>query len=304
MTLSTLKAAAICAAATLLVSPTLQAADADAVLARRGSAEMTRMELDARLEEIPADKRPGFLSDPERIDQIVSQVLLVEQLADEATAEGLDQDPRLPGLIDLARKRILSQLRLEQLRKEAAQTANAAQLARERYLADPSRFVIGETRTARHILFGTDKRSDADARAAAEAAIQRLAAGESFEALARELSDDTGTRGDGGRIADIPRGRTDPAFETALFELAKPGDRSAPVKSRFGWHVIELESIAPARTQPYEDVRAALEAEVAAQVVDARVKNHTDQLQGLPVEADLPALDALRTRPAASPAGQ
>lgn len=297
MTSLTSRTAALCAAVFSYVCPAVLAADADPVLARRGSAEMTRSELDARLAEIPPDKVVGFLSDPERIDQIVSQVLLVEQLADEAIDAGLDADPRLARQLDLARKRILGQLRLEQLRAEAGRKADAAQLARERYLAEKSRFTVAESRSARHILFATDKQSEADALAAAEAARARLAAGESFEALARELSDDTGSRDSGGLIADIPRGRTDPAFETALFGLVKPGDRTAPVKSQFGYHLIELESVQPERQQTFEEVREALEAETLAQVVDRQLKNHTDQLQSLPIEADLEKLDAIRTRP-------
>jgi parvulin-like peptidyl-prolyl isomerase len=304
MTSLTSKTAALGAAVLFFVGPTLRAADADPVLAKRGTAEMTRSELDARLAEIPPDKLAGFLSDPERIDQVISQVLLVEQLADEAVDAGLDKDPRVARQLDLARKRILGQLRLEQLRAEAGRNVDAAQIARERYLAEKSRFVIAETRSARHILFDTDKRSEEEALAAAEAARVRLAAGESFEALARELSDDTGSRDAGGLIADIPRGRTDPAFETALFGLAQAGDRTAPVKSRFGYHLIELESVQPERQQTFDEVRATLEAETLAQQVERQLKNHTDQLQGLPIEADLEKLDAIRTRPPGTAAGQ
>jgi len=287
------------AIALLALSAGATAADGDAgkVVVSRGQASLTFDTIDARIEEIPADKRIGFMDSPERIETTLSQLLLVEQLAQEAIAQKLDQDPRLARQLDLARKRMLGQLRLEQLRTQAEARIDARTLARERFLADSAKYTVPETRTARHVLYSTGSRSDSEARQAAAEALKRLAAGESLEAIARESSDDVASKSDGGLLRDVTSAATDPAFDAALFALAAPGAiTAAPIKSQFGYHLIELVSITPGRTQTFEEVAEQLVAEVKAAAVDRMVKSHTDQLQSLPLSADEQAVGSLRSR--------
>jgi parvulin-like peptidyl-prolyl isomerase len=292
--------AAIAAAIAILLScATVSAAESDGrkVVASRGAASLTFDVIDARIEEIPPDKRIGFMDSPERIESTLSQLLLIEQLAQEALAQKLDQDPRLERQLDLMRKRMLGNLRLEQLREQAAAKVDAKALARERFLADSTKFAVPESRTARHVLFSTSKRSDAEAQQAAAAAVARIATGESLEAIARESTDDVASKAEGGLLRDIVPGRTDPAFDAALFALAKPGATTpAPVKSQFGYHLIELVSINPGRKRSFEEVQDQLVAEVQAAAVERLVKGHTDQLLSLPLTADEEAVASLRTR--------
>jgi peptidyl-prolyl cis-trans isomerase C len=281
----------------------LAAADADAVVARRGTAEITLAEIDARLEEVPPDRRAGLMDSPERIDSMLQQMLLMEQLADEAVAAGLDRDPRLAPQLELSRKRLLTALRLEKLRAEAAAQIDVDALARERFAADRARYVVPSSRTARHLLVSELDRSAQDAEARVAALAERLAAGERLEDLAREASDDATTRDAGGLIADIVPGATDPAFDAALQALDRPGAVTpAPVRSRFGWHLIELVSVTPARQRTYDEVREQLAAEITAANIDRQVNQHTDRLNSLPIEADPDLVASLRTRFEASTA--
>jgi len=86
---------------------------------------------------------------------------------------------------------------------------------------------------ARHILV-----SDS---AVASTIIDRLNAGDDFGALARELSEDTGSAVNGGDLGWFGKGAMVAEFETAAFALEKPGDITpAPIKSQFGYHIIQL----------------------------------------------------------------
>ena len=273
------------------------AAEADVEVVKRGTATLMQSEIDARLDEVPTTQRAGLMDSPERIDAVLSQLLLLEQLAAEAIDEGLESDPRLARQLALVRNRLLAQFKLEKIREAAARQVDGEALARERYAANPQAFKNEEIRAVRHLLVSTEDRSDADALALAEKAQARIAAGESLADLARELSDDKGSRESGGLIENIPRGRTDPAFEDATFALANPGDITpAPVKSRFGYHLIELVSVTPESVKPYAEVREALVAEVTAAAIDRIVKNHVDNLGSLPIEAEPARIEALRTR--------
>ena len=68
---------------------------------------------------------------------------------------------------------------------------------------------------------------------------KRLLAGEDFKQLARQYSEDPGSKMDGGNLGWANPGEYDPAFEKTL-DATKIGEISQPVQSSFGWHIIEV----------------------------------------------------------------
>jgi len=105
-----------------------------------------------------------------------------------------------------------------------------------------SRFTTAEQRKARHILIQTQDNEAEAAKAKIEKIAAQLKQGASFEALAKELSEDTGSRDDGGDLGWIGRGVMVPEFEQALFALPE-NKVSEPVKSPFGWHLIRVDEL-------------------------------------------------------------
>jgi peptidyl-prolyl cis-trans isomerase D len=76
----------------------------------------------------------------------------------------------------------------------------------------------------------------------------------------------------------------DPAFEQAAFSLAK-GQLSEPVRSRFGYHLIETTEIIPASTKPFEAATAELIAEVTKQEASSRFFDQSERLATLVYES-------------------
>jgi peptidyl-prolyl cis-trans isomerase D len=132
------------------------------------------------------------------------------------------------------------------------------------YEEEQARFQTEEQRHARHILFTGD---DAVAEQRAREALDRLAAGEDFEALAVELSDDGGTKNQGGDLGWVGRGLLVGPFEDALFAM-EAGGVEGPVKTNFGYHLIKLDEVRSGEVQSFEQVRDELAEEYRQRQVD------------------------------------
>ena len=101
--------------------------------------------------------------------------------------------------------------------------------------------LISQTQ-ARHILIQPNPNmSDQQALERAESIRRRVLGGEDFAALAQEFSDDKGSSLKGGELGWVSPGQTVSSFETAMNAL-KMGEVSQPIKTRFGYHIIEVEN--------------------------------------------------------------
>ena len=93
---------------------------------------------------------------------------------------------------------------------------------------------------ARHILVQPSEiRTEKQAEDLINDIYDRLNQGEDFKQLARQFSEDPGSKMDGGELGWSNPGDYDPIFESTL-NATKIGSLSKPVKSSFGWHIIEV----------------------------------------------------------------
>ncbi len=147
-----------------------------------------------------------------------------------------------------------------------------------------------ERRQVAHILipFGKDEKA---AEQKAEAVLAKAKAGDDFAALAKADSSDTFSAKKGGELDWFEKGVMDPAFEKAAFALAKAGDLSAVVKSPFGFHIIKLLGVEPAKTKPFVDVMsdtiARLQSEKAKEQFFAEQQKMADSSFENPDSLDL-----------------
>ena len=138
------------------------------------------------------------------------------------------------------------------------------------YESERTTFVPQERRRASHILLETGtKRSVEDAEATLRAAKERVAKGESFATVAKELSEDPGSAAQGGDLGFNPKGIFVPEFEEALWAL-KPGELSDPVRTQFGVHLIRLDEI---KADSYPELDA-MKDELRTRLV----RQHADEL--------------------------
>jgi peptidyl-prolyl cis-trans isomerase SurA len=105
----------------------------------------------------------------------------------------------------------------------------------------------------------------------------RARAGEPFEELATRYSDGPSAK-QGGRLGTFRRGSLDPAFEDIAFTL-EPGQIGGPVKTRFGWHVIQVITRKPLPTPPLETVREQLYRELQQERIEAVMHRWVEDLK-------------------------
>ena len=138
---------------------------------------------------------------------------------------------------------------------------------RKRYEAEKSRFMSPEQRVVAHILIAADAGADAATQKKAEEKAAALAKqareGADFAALARANSDDPGSKDAGGELPPFAQdGSMVKPFEDAAFAM-QAGEIRGPVKSDFGYHVLQLKQVNPGTGRSFEEVRGELATEEA-----------------------------------------
>lgn len=117
---------------------------------------------------------------------------------------------------------------------------------------------------ASHILIsapaGSSQKEMDAAKAKADDILKKLKGGANFAALAKQYSDDPGTKNNGGDLGFFPRGEMVKPFEDAAFRL-KPGELTI-VQTQFGYHILRLDEIKPAGADSPEQARARIITEL------------------------------------------
>ncbi|MFI5182580.1 MAG: SurA N-terminal domain-containing protein [Thermoanaerobaculia bacterium] len=161
------------------------------------------------------------------------------------------------------------------------------------YNANADTYRRGEEVRARHILYKADAQTDSVARAKAESAVRKLKAGADFAALARAESDDPGSKAAGGELGAFGHGQMVKEFEDAAF-AAEPKEIVGPVKSAFGYHVIQVEERIAPRVQPLFEVSAAIRARLTEQRATEEARRLARDLSDKVAKTSKPSDDDLR----------
>ncbi|HKC23227.1 MAG TPA: peptidyl-prolyl cis-trans isomerase [Thermoanaerobaculia bacterium] len=159
------------------------------------------------------------------------------------------------------------------------------------YNANADQYRHPEEAHARHILYKSDgtPSGDAAAKAKADAAVAKVKKGGDFAALAKAESDDPGSKANGGDVGSFGRGRMVKEFEDAAF-AAEPNAIVGPVKTSYGYHVIQVLGKTPERVQPLFEVSAQIKSQLqekkAADEAKRIARDLADRLAKIPKPSD------------------
>jgi peptidyl-prolyl cis-trans isomerase C len=237
-------AALLLSSAAAVAQGTSQSAPADPVVAKVNGQDVHLSDLKDAAQALPENLRgmPPQTLYPMLLEQLIDGRALVA----EARKTGIDKDPAVQRQVAAAQDRALQTAVLS---KEVAPSITD-EAVRARYDHDMAGKPGEEEVHARHILVENE--------AEAKKIIADLKGGADFAALAKQYSKDPSGAQQGGDLGFFKQGEMVPEFATAAFAL-QPGQTSpTPVRSQFGWHVIQV--VERRRTEPpkFEDAKDEL----------------------------------------------
>lgn len=245
-------------------------------------------------------RSPGAQDSPEMQSQAINELINMMLLAQEARNQGIEKLPNVQTSLDLQRDQLLSKLALQQQAQQRLPTDAELKVAyEEKYVNQPS-----EEYKARHILVESEEEAK---KVAAE-----LQAGGNFAELAGKYSVDT-TSKVGGDLGWFNLSQMVEPFATALSKLAVGGKTDTPVKSQFGWHLIQLDDKRKRTIPSFDSVKPQLMAAQQGRLLGDYVSSLREKAkielspllteQPEPAAGDKPA-DKAANQPADKPAAK
>ena len=238
--------------------------DPDKVVLSVGDEKVTAGEIEGLIKDLSPQQQEMLRRAGKRV--LADELVKIKLLSQEAERRKLDQNEKVRRQLELTRDQILA-------------AAAASDAMRQAYEADKQKY---EKVRARHILIrtpgsrapvrpGQKELSEAEAKAKAEDLRKQLVGGADFGELARKESDDTSSGAQGGELGDpFGRGAMVPEFDKAAFSL-KEGEISQPVKTQFGYHIIQVTDIL-SFDELQQDIAAQGNPQVQKLVEDLKAK--------------------------------
>jgi peptidyl-prolyl cis-trans isomerase C len=253
-------------------------AAADPVVLTIGAEKITKSQFERLIDALP-DQQKAMLTSPEGKRKLAEQYAEMKALVQEAKAKKLDQAPMIQTRLGLQTDQVLAGAAYQELGNEKPDAA-AEQAYYDGHKAE------WEKVKARHILIrfkgsqvplklNQKDLTEEESLAKAKELRAKIVAGAKFEDVAKAESDDTGSGANGGDLGEFSRGQMVPEFEKAAFGQ-KVGDVGEPVKSAFGYHIIQVQSHAnKSLADAKADIDEKLKPEMAQKGLDALKKKTT-----------------------------
>jgi parvulin-like peptidyl-prolyl isomerase len=199
-----------------------------------------------------------------RLEQVKKQYFGASQKEYEKNlkAQGLTEDQ--------VRREIENQLISEKIYEKVTEEVKVTDSdIEEHYEKNKKDYKVPSSREVRHILVSS--------KSLADSLHTQLENGGNFAALAKKNSKDPGSKANGGKLT-VRKGETVPPFDKAAFSLKK-GALSKPIKTTYGWHIIEaLSDVKAPSTTPLKDVKEQIRQQLLQERRQKAVSDWTKEL--------------------------
>lgn len=268
----------------------------DEVLVERGDVKITVGDYLAALEKLPEQDRYPYRADIDKMNSLLSALFVTRSIAAEARKAGMEKDPLIQLRMELSKETVLSQAYMANFEKTIV-PPDFEDRAREIYQASPERYQRPARYKLRRVLAPFQGRTEEDARRWAQAAFDKLKAGELPGRVVHQYSmDPVALRNDG-----IVEG-ADKSFEPEVLASLKDAPLNqpiGPIRTGYAYEVVILMERIPPETIPFElakkGIIAAEQEKFRKSAIDEKlgsitnskdVKIYTDRLEPLKLSID------------------
>lgn len=269
----------------------------DVLIVKQGDAAVTLADVEGFLQQqVPVEQQQGYLSNADRVNKMLIGILRDKQLANQALAMKLDQDPLVQNQIAYTRNLVLSINRIRAY-ETGLNIPSMEAAAKEEYLAHKAEYVIPEMVDVQHVLITATGRNDTEAKALAEKVRSEAVANPAgFDELVAKYSDDPAKAHGKGEIPGATSGRYVPEFAAAAKKLKTVGEISPVVKTGYGYHVLKLTRRVPSKPQDFAAVKDQLIAKLKQDYIAQQRTAFLNKLDDAPASANAEGVEAMRKR--------
>lgn len=198
--------------------------------------------------------------DAQKRKMVLDRLIDMTVLAQNAEKTGLDKDPKVAAELKIQHAGFLAQSEVRDYMDKHPVSDDQIKAEYDKRVKS----MPGKEYRARHILVSDEK--------LAKSIIAQLNHGANFATLAKKYSSD-GSAKSGGELGWFSPDQMVPEFSQAVEQLKKGEYTHAPVRTQFGWHIIQLEDTRSATPPSLDSMRPQLENELKGQNVQDYVKN-------------------------------
>jgi peptidyl-prolyl cis-trans isomerase C len=241
--------------------PAAPAVPPDRVVLSVGDVKITAAQFDQLVDGLPQQYQASARGAGRK--QYADSLVRVLVMAQEGHRRKLDENPVYKLQTTFQNANLLAAKTFEQMNQELEVTDADLHKYYDEHAAE------FEQVRARHILIrfkgspvpvrpGQKDLTEEEALGKAQEIHKKLVAGATLATLASTESDDTGSGANGGQLGAFRHGQMVPSFEEAAFKL-KPGELSEPVKSQFGYHLIQIDGH---ETKSFDEMKNEIQAKL------------------------------------------
>ncbi len=304
----------------------------DLYIVSQGGLDVVNGDVDAFAYTIPEDSRSGFFDDPKRIESTLYSLInmkLIRRYAENQETEFLQEINQAlanvqasvageaydPDFLtkhqyttdtfrwhrqNLETNKLIYKL-LQQHYIDSVPDEQVAEFAYEKYMSTKSTYISKPKAVASHLLIKFDQNNRAEKKALAKTLLQQLIAGEAnFADHVKNYSEadfEESTEGDAlGHLGEFEEGVMVKEFNDAVFSVVEPGIYPEVVETMYGFHLIKVEQVMPARQQTFEEVKQSLMTSLKFDVGTGNFQSILTKVSKAEIKANEALIMALRER--------
>ena len=215
------------------------------------------------LDNLTADLSRQNPDQPAPEDKVVESLISRELLRQEAERQNLQNTPTMMGRLENLTRDALAQAAVDNFRKSIVISEDELRKEYDTKVAGADLLEF----KARHILVDTEEQ--------ARDALGSLKKGTNFADLAKKISKDPSAKQNGGDLGWFNPQQMVPEFASAVISLKNGEISPSPVRTQFGWHIIQREDSRKAEPPPYESVKD----QIRSILIGQKLQQHVDALK-------------------------